>query len=871
MKKKLVKAVFALAVAVFTVGSFNSCKDYEEDKLADMKGSFIDENAALRELLKTQNEKLENLKDELTTLKNNCQCTPEKAAQLQALIDLFKNADGTMPTSLSDVINQIIENNATLLQMKSSLLQMKSSLSKIEGWIGTMPDNGKTIAELLADLQSQIDQANINVSDELNKINIDLTQLKAQVKSDSTWIADFEKNYGQKYDDADQALKDSIEALRKTCNELADSIASTETLCKKYTDDAIKYVVDTLNTSINAKFSDIRQAFAAADQALQAQIDTIKGRLDILEPIVEQNSKDIAELKDRVSDLEDALARLVTGVIVQATENPVFGSVALPLDVRSNVLMAYYGVNTVGARTFPSLRPGAITEAAYDPANVISSKELAMLGTETMSIAADAKLLEDEEGNAGTIYLTVNPNTVNFEGLTFELVNSQDEMSKVTLSPLEKSNKVLTFGITRAADNNGFYEAKATLKADDIDDVKINIESGLKSEMKNVLTSLKNRNNVSVQNLISKIYNQFNGILPANGVKATWTDSLGEHSVYSQYNIAATTFKPLSYKFLENTDLGKLPTITPLNYIEFGNFEDFNFKVEYEPIKLDEKLSITFKEIELNGEGIEVTVLVDKYDVVDGQLVVVGQDEVKVDGLDDFIKKLQDQLNDQITGENGWGKDIEDQINGQLDNIIAEVNAKIQNMIESINSQLGDVNGLINQMNGIQDKANSYVDKVNSYLTRVNNMIERINSRLSNANHYLQVTMLYETSNGSFYQLSNSKMLPTPIKVGGNDAVLYPTSYTAELIAPAYKKFVAVTNVYNGTKSALDGDTDCLEALQAANNSELMNTVVKGTTRAVKFPAPAAKFENYVYEVAYSALDYNGVSSTRKFYVKAVK
>ena len=89
---------------------------------------------------------------------------------------------------------------------------------------------------------------------------------------------------------------------------------------------------------------------------------------------------------------------------------------------------------------------------------------------------------------------------------------------------------------------------------------------------------------------------------------------------------------------------------------------------------------------------------------------------------------------------------------------------------------------------------------------------------------------------------------------------------TADILTPAYKKYVAVVNVTDATsgKDAKgDNDTDCKTKLISANSSGDFNKVLEGSTQTVTF-TPAA---GYIYEVLYSVLDYNGDITNRRFYV----
>ena len=83
--------------------------------------------------------------------------------------------------------------------------------------------------------------------------------------------------------------------------------------------------------------------------------------------------------------------------------------------------------------------------------------------------------------------------------------------------------------------------------------------------------------------------------------------------------------------------------------------------------------------------------------------------------------------------------------------------------------------------------------------------------------------------------------------------------------APAAKKFIAVTNVFKDGTSAQDDDAACKSVLEATNAAENFNEVISGTYNGIDFtPAEAG----YVYEIFYSALDYSGKISQRKFYVE---
>ena len=183
----------------------------------------------------------------------------------------------------------------------------------------------------------------------------------------------------------------------------------------------------------------------------------------------------------------------------------------------------------------------------------------------------------------------------------------------------------------------------------------------------------------------------------------------------------------------------------------------------------------------------------------------------------------------------------------------------INSVLASLDSFLDEVNAIIADFNGKIEKAedvlNAAKDKVqsglNKYLSKLNN---KLCSMINSFNAALQPTMLVSTTDG-FTMLSSIKAAPTTIDKAS--AVLVPTSFTAETLAPAYKKYVAVTKAYDANGNAVDA------VAKAANTGDL-NTVLEGGVRTVQFNGQSG----YTYEITYSAADYYGMISTTKYYVR---
>lgn len=187
----------------------------------------------------------------------------------------------------------------------------------------------------------------------------------------------------------------------------------------------------------------------------------------------------------------------------------------------------------------------------------------------------------------------------------------------------------------------------------------------------------------------------------------------------------------------------------------------------------------------------------------------------------------------------------------------------VNEMLEQVEKVLEDVNDMLDDINkyntAINNKIEHYIDKVKDYLQNVNdklaNIINSVNSRLQ--------PVMFASDDSGIKNLSQTKNYPT--KFAGTTLTLTPTTWTMELAVPVCRKHVAVTNVFKGDKSAQGGDAACLTALKAANaGGKNINERLDGQTHDLSLAGLKA---GYVYELAYSALDYHGKIATRKFYL----
>lgn len=842
MNRKLLNGLLVASLAIGSAMSVTSCKDTDEDLYAQLR----DENATLDQRVKADIEALKTAQKALEDAQKKCQ----QDCDAKWKECLLKKDFGT---EFTNALNAYVTANGQNASLKWYLEQLDGALTM------TKPDGShyNTIGEQFLALETALAALN----------NTNITEIPG-LNEVAQWLKDHDNQtlpqVLQKAIDADKQANENLEILKALLKgyEEADGtfdLTKIQGLMKQAVDDAAeaKATADEAKETAADAGRTASTAKEAADMAQKA--------VNALEKRVETVEKKIEKITAQLDAMTGKLNKLVTGILLQQVNNPVFGKINLPLDVNSKMLVAYFGEAT--NVNFPPVNSSA-TE--YNNNLVISAADQNLLGISTEKF--DGYLGVDENHNLklGSIYLTVNPASLDVTGANWDLVNSKGEESPVILSALEESDEKLMFGFGgRADDLPSLYRTEATVSENDIDKIKLSLGGNFESEIEDLL---KNHTLSDLAQVAKLVYGQFNNKVEATGIRAGWdydevsvdengviTTEKKQDATFSEFGLAATTFKPLSYKFLYGRHFKPLPTISPI--------EDFT---------LDSKLTITMPTFNFNFDGVdlgfsfgniavslndaEIVVNIPETPVYDNENHQIGYIKPDPIHVTDFS-----QLEAQISASISSSLQAQDEkINEAFKKAIGEVAKKINSQINTEMAKLktnieGQFDKIISE---IQDKVNGYLGTVNNYIGKANSFLNRINRFIEDPNHYLQVTMLYSANDGAFHQVSNSSVMPTTLVLNGGDGItLHPTSYTYDMIAPSFKKYVAVTKVYD-TKT---GVTD--EALTKAANNEagLLNTVFPGNYTDVALKLT----KGYTYEIVYSSLDYHGVTSTRKFYIAA--
>ena len=858
MKKQFITGVLLLALTAGGVSTFTSCKDTDEDVYNELNAEQVSLRAALKKL-----------QDQLNQCPTECQ---QKIDSLKTELEkaIGEKADSATVDSLfRDLANKYADSAtvAGLIAKVDSLQAKLDSLEFPEAPEAQFTDEQVTALKDLAAISTQI--TNFFAKDG------GLDQMQSQLDGLSAWFEGIDK-FGitsvedfQKAVSAGAFVSDNKVAFEKLVEYLDEKGFDALDQLKLYYD---KF--DEFNTMYEAIFENAQLPEGATDWWNYGEV---------MQNIMD-NAAAIEVLKDDVDKLLNRLNDMVTSLVLQATTNSVFGSFNTPFGINSMVLMAPYGEIATNVREFPVSSVGA--ECYNDEEIDWSAMTNDFYDLNERGTSKIVALNENKQAKLGNLWFTVNPGTVNNLDLNgFAIVNSV-ENDVVKLTNVTKDDEtVLKFGIgSRAAGNgNGLYTAEAVIDPENLDQIKVHIESGLVESLKD---AVKNRTASDMVQMLKVIYNQLQDICDANALRYTYKAATGkdangnwietEQKVYSNYGMAATAFKPLSYATLRGTSIGAhLPT--------FGSIEiskdlvDLNLKpFVVGDVTLNVKLELGEIVINDANETI-IEVKVPSHFDENGNADAWDIEYVDITGdLNEVIGSIRNSINEWFNGKvpgDGLADKLEAQIKAAVDEAFNGPDGFIANIENQVNDMMGSIQ---DKLDSLVDKINKeYLGKVNSLISKYNTVAERINNALKDPNHYLQSVMLYRKAGKlgldghtpevelPFGILSTNPKQPTVFKGNGEAISLWATSYTFETIAPAFKKFVGVVSVK-------DQDGNLRDDLAREANKTLAK-VMNGDQTRVALNVKNAKGGVFTYEVAFQALDYTGHTSTVKCYLQVVR
>lgn len=640
--------------------------------------------------------------------------------------------------------------------------------------------------------------------------------------------------------ESDSVYDTSVSQIAKLTelNKWLGELKETNPDLKSAIDARIQANMDVIKDGVFADKERIEAAIQGSEayQNLKGDVEGVDARVSALErlrltdSIAAKNITDALNHRlDSVSgSLNDVLNILLkpelTGITVNATENPVTG---------------YWNASFIGLNL-------KLASSFYG---------VAADGNEDWGVKPNQVLGKD--GNAGYLYVTLNHTDVDPSLVKVELVNSQGEPAKgFKLGSIENTNKVLTnkvstFG-TRAASvhTQGFYQVPVIASDPQNDGVEFD-KGALAAAAKNVLNELRNpkENDLDLSKIASALYKNIPE-LTAYSVKAKYylynpdTKNLELKEIVKQvtsdYDIAAVAVKPVSFNFLkDNAALDKL-----------SGWAVENFRLP----SLSSKLSklINALDVKVDYEG-DKNVYV--YSFVSDNNVEVTEEDGNV-----VLRYKYDPSVEPIVLKNSVIEKkvctYEDPFNPQFNEymyLVKTTDDSIIKVLEGVNESIAD------QLQPVKNVLSNAGTKWENVIAKVNPLLKKVSSKIGSANKMLQPTILYLDQNGNPNTLSTIGGRLGTRFVGTGATTLYATSWTAELLAPAYKKSISVKAVKDENKGGAtvtltDGKTSAAEPFDGSINKVIFNATKTGE-----------------YIIVYKAIDYSGVEAEKTFNVNVVE
>lgn len=630
--------------------------------------------------------------------------------------------------------------------------------------------------------------------------------------------------------ESDSAYDTSVSQIAKLTelNKWLGELKETNPDLKTAIDARIQANMDVIKDGVYAD----KERFEAAIQGseayenLKGKVDGVDSRVSALERLRLTDAEAAKKITDALnkrlnsvsgslnSALDALLEQKLDGITVNATENPVTGYWNA----------SFTGLNLKLASSFY----GVAAEGTDEWGEVIEPNQVLGKG-----------------GNAGYLYVSLNPTEIDPSLVKVELVNSQGEPAKgFELGSIENTDKVLTFGTKAASVSaNGFYQVPVIASDPQNDGVEFD-KGALAAAAKNVLNELRNpkENDLDLSKIASALYKNI-PVLTAYGVKAEYylynpdTQNLELHKTIkhavSDYDIAAVAVKPVSFNFLkDNATLDKLSDWAVENFrlpslsSKLDKVIDaLNVEISYD--KADE--FYTYSVITPNGlfcqqDGNDVVIYGQGTDLNNGQLI---------DGELYRIKNATVEKKFISTGGSA----------AEFVFVIKTKDSTIADLLASANEQIAG------KLQPIKDVLSNVNAKWENVIAKVNPLLSKVASKIGSANKLLQPTILYVDQNGNPNTLSTIGGRLGTRFVGTGATTLYATSWTAELLAPAYKKSISVLEK-GATVTLADGTTSAAEPFDGS-----INKVIFNATKAGK------------YTIVYKAIDYSGVEVEKTFNV----
>lgn len=790
MKRQVTSILLFSALLVGGASTFVSCKDTESDALYDSNGKVA-------EVIANQAKQISDLADKLTkeTEKRESEDQVLKELITSKATDIKATADEALRLAKANEITiGTLQGKITTLEGQlSSLLDLSSKVTGLETEVNTLKTQFANFRSCTCDFTT---------------LNNNYEKLKLEQEEDRRRIIAIEQGKSD--------LDTELDRINTTLNGKVDQTTFNELKEKVEANDAVVESNKTEIENLRNNFANyVEKSYLTSNYYTKAEVDNaianastaLEGKISALE----------TKLTTQLNSLFNAMANEVTGIVVNRFYSPILGSYKDMMGTEARFLGAYYGY----------------------------AEDNATIGNE--EIIKEDLLLDDAKDNAGSIGVYINPANKDFSGLKFKIVDSQGNVTPF-IATATKNEKVEHYGYTRAGAESttpNYYLLKVSVDPNRLDEVKTwtsaDVES-LKGVAQNILNKLKNRkNNLNLTEIANTLYKTFNNRLTEYhlALEQKLTDGTNKdlNVTIADKDFAATVIKPLSYKFLSGGikyDIKDIPTLeskglyidtSSLKWKDLNHIADINQSIDID-VPDASTMMIDGNKVHINASGeLQWADPNNKTNIEDLQGV-----KVTVEGITFEANAVSYDTKKQTVKVTVSMK--------QFNNLIDQINSQVGNM-------LGTVENLANKVN----KFESAID--GNFINRVNNYIHKCNYWLDNANKFLQPAM-FATDGNNWVKLPTIASGATYVKMtnGKANVLLLPTSYTLEYLAPAYKKYITVKDPSGATVTG-----------------ENIGKVISGNIHKAGFTAT----KEGVYTITYDAVDYTGGDAHKTFFIKVVK
>ena len=592
---------------------------------------------------------------------------------------------------------------------------------------------------------------------------------------------------------------------------------STSFVSCKDTNEDVRIEQDSKIADLQRRLADVEADYATIgyvdDKVTQAKNDLqtlINGKA---------STEDLTNLDTEVTNLElwvaETFEKLITNVEISGTYNNMLGSINIP-GFEPKMLINNYGI--------------AAADGSFPKSDLYKGEKLEWVANDVLGAGSGDGA---KPGFAGYIYANVNryidiplftkdQNAESIFKVTLANTAGEDVKDLLIVNMDEKGNPttdVLQWGWTRA-DNNIFKFGVAYTGDEPASFTPAKIDlSKFKADLKQVWADRNRQTGTSKQalgHLVADLYYNLatkDTNMKKYMLKFAWEDNTtyaydkddedgdGEylepkkeqglpHIATSEAELVFATIKPLGFNSgeaiaekVDNVTKSTNNTIEKLEPYIDRIFNRVKNQLNIDQYRLDESV---FDNFTTNAAG---------------EYVII-------------IKKEQVQL---------WGNTIDQDV---------EVN--INDIVKSMEQAYGKINDAIDNIKNLLAKMNG--KNVTNWVEKFTNKFDKVIK--NNADQMLQPVLLAIDKDSNVNRVSGIKAYPYEVS---GEVTLEPTTYTAELFAPAYVKFVGCKDI----------DADGFNELNFSNSKVLKFTPEKGK----------------LYEIVYEAADYSGNIKSHTYYI----